>query len=152
MHVIGVRRSPMQPGDPVAEMHPFTALRELLPRCDWVVLACPLSDVTRRIINAGTLALLPRGARLINVARGGVVDQPALIEALQSGHLGGAYLDVFEKEPLPPDSPLWDLPNVLVTPHNALASAGNEHRAAELFLANLGRWARGAALLNEHTA
>lgn len=152
MHVIGVRRSPMQPGDPVAEMHPFAALPELLPRCDWVVLACPLTDATRRIINAGTLALLPRGARLINVARGGVVDQQALIEALKSGQLGGAYLDVFEKEPLPPDSPLWDLPNVLVTPHNALASAGNEQRAAEVFLTNLARWARGETLLNERTA
>jgi len=152
MHVIGVRRSPMQPGDPVAEMHPFAALPELLPRCDWVVLACPLTDATRRIINAGTLALLPRGACLINVARGGVVDQQALIEALKSGQLGGAYLDVFEKEPLPPDSPLWDLPNVLVTPHNALASAGNEQRAAEVFLANLARWARGETLLNERTA
>lgn len=152
MRVIGVRRSPMQPGDPVAEMHPFAALPELLPRCDWVVLACPLTAATRRIINAATLALLPRGARLINVARGGVVDQQALIDALKSGRLGGAYLDVFESEPLPPDSPLWDLPNVLVTPHNALASAGNERRAAEVFLTNLGRWARGAPLLNEHAA
>ena len=84
MHVIGVRRSPMQPGDPVAEMHPFAALPELLPRCDWVVLACPLTDATRRIINAGTLALLPRGTRLINVARGGVVDEDWL-ERLPTG-------------------------------------------------------------------
>jgi len=152
MHVIGVRRSPMQPGDPVDEMHPLAALPELLPRCDWLVLACPLTDDTRRIVNAGTLALLPKGAHIINVARGGVADQQALIDALKSGHLGGAYLDVFEKEPLPPDSPLWDLPHVIVTPHNASASAGNEQRAAEVFLANLARWARGEPLLNERIA
>jgi phosphoglycerate dehydrogenase-like enzyme len=152
MHVVGVRRSPMQPGDPVDEMHPLAALPELLPRCDWVVLACPLTDETRRIINAGTLALLPPGARIINVARGGVVDQQALIDALKSGHLGGAYLDVFEKEPLPADSPLWDLPNVIITPHNALASAGNEQRAAGVFLDNFAKWARGVPLRNERAA
>lgn len=152
MHVIGMRRSPLQPGDPVDEMHTLTEFPEVLPRCDWVVLACPLTDETRGLINARTLALLPDGAHIINVARGGVADQQALIAALQSGRLGGAYLDVFEKEPLPPDSPLWDLPNVIVTPHNASASAGNEGRAADVFAANLVKWARGETLLNERAA
>ena len=152
MHVIGVRRSPMRPGDPVDEMQPLAALPGLLPRCDWLVLACPLTDETRRLVNATTIGLLPKGARIVNVARGGIADQQALTDALRNGHLGGAYLDVFEKEPLPPDSPLWDLPNVIVTPHNASASAGNERRAAEVFFANLARWARGETLLNEHTA
>lgn len=152
MHVIGVRRRPMQSGDPVDEMHTLAALPEVLPRCDWLVLACPLTDETRHLVNARTLALLPKGAHIINVARGGVADQQALTDALQSGHLGGAYLDVFEKEPLPSDSPLWNLPNVLVTPHNASASAGNEQRAAEVFLTNLARWARGETMLNERTA
>jgi len=151
MHVIGVRRSPRRPDDPVHEMHPLAALPELLARCDWVVLACPLTPETRRIINAGTLARLPRGARLINVARGGVADEAAVIAALRSGWLGGAYLDVFEHEPLPADSPLWDLPNAIVSPHNASASSGNDDRATRIFLANLVKWAQGKPLQNEVT-
>lgn len=151
MHVIGVRRRTRQPSDPVHEMHTLAALPEVLPRCDWVVLACPLTPETRHIIHAGTLARLPRGARLVNVARGAVVDEPALVAALANGQLGGAYLDVYEKEPLPADSPLWDLPNVIVSPHNASASSGNNDRAMKIFLANLVRWARGEPLLNEET-
>lgn len=150
MRVTGVRRSPRRAEDPVDEMHPLSALPELLPRCDWIVLACPLTDETRHIVNARTLALLPRGAHVVNVARGGCVDEPALIAALKAGHLAGAYLDVFEKEPLPADSPLWDIPNVIVSPHNASAASGNERRAAEVFFGNLGRWARGENLVNEH--
>jgi phosphoglycerate dehydrogenase-like enzyme len=150
MQVIGVRRSPRRADDPVDEMHQLMALPDLLPRCDWVVLACPLTDETRHLLNAGTLALLPKGANVVNVARGGCVDEPALIAALKSGHLGGAYLDVFAQEPLPADSPLWDIPNVIVSPHNASAASGNERRAAEVFFGNLGKWARGEALVNEH--
>ena len=149
MHVIGVRRSPRRPEDPVHEMHAPATLPELLPRCHWVVLACPLTPETRRIIHAGTLARLPRGACLINVARGGLVDEAAVVAALKSGQLGGAYLDVFEQEPLPADSPLWDLPNAILSPHNASASAGNDDRATRIFLANLASWARGRPLRNE---
>jgi phosphoglycerate dehydrogenase-like enzyme len=149
MHVIGVRRSPRRPEDPVHEMHAPAALAELLPRCHWVVLACPLTPETRRMMHAGTLARLPRGACLINVARGGLVDEDAVVAALKSGQLGGAYLDVFEQEPLPSDSPLWDLPNVVLSPHNASASAGNDDRATRIFLANLASWARGEPLQNE---
>ena len=150
MHVIGMRRSPQRPDDPVHEMQPLAALPGVLPRCDWVVLACPLTPETRRLLNAGTLALLPRGARLINVGRGPVVDETALIAALRSGQLGGAYLDVFEQEPLPAASPLWTLPNVIISPHSAALSSGNERRATQIFLANLVSWARGKPLLNEH--
>jgi phosphoglycerate dehydrogenase-like enzyme len=149
MHVIGMRRGPACTGDPVHETHTTEALPQLLPRCDWVVLACSLTPGTRRIINERTLALLPRGARLINVCRGGVVDEAAAIEALKSGQLGGAYLDVFEQEPLPADSPLWELPNVIVSPHNASASSGNDDRAMQIFLANLVNWAQDKPLLNE---
>ncbi|MDP2706080.1 MAG: NAD(P)-dependent oxidoreductase, partial [Burkholderiales bacterium] len=85
------------------------------------------------------------------IARGEIIAEPALIAALQSGHLGGAYLDVFAQEPLPGDSPLWDMPNVLVTPHNASASAGNEARVNALFLDNLRRWTRNQPLINEVT-
>lgn len=147
--VIGVRRSAREPGDPVDELHPPERLRELLPRADWLIIAAPLTPETRGLVNADVLSRLPKGARLINIARGEVVDEPALMEALRSGHLAGAYLDVFEKEPLPADSPLWDMVNVLVTPHNSAAASGNDRRVYEIFVENLGRWVRGEALLNE---
>jgi phosphoglycerate dehydrogenase-like enzyme len=92
---------------------------------------------------------LPRGARVVNVARGEVIEQPALVAALQSRHLGGAYLDVFEVEQLPEESPLCEMPNVLITPHNSPASSGNDRRVFEIFRDNLARWSRGEALVNE---
>jgi D-2-hydroxyacid dehydrogenase (NADP+) len=149
LHVVGVRRSPLREGDPVDEMFHPSRLHEVLPRCDWVALACPLTEETRRMIDAQALALLPRGARILNVARGEVVDELAMIEALRSGQLGGAYLDVVEQEPLPADSPLWDMPNVIITPHNSSISTGNEARVLEYFFENLGRWGRGEPLVNE---
>lgn len=152
MKVIGVRRSPRTPEDPVDEMHGIAGFAKLMPRADWVVLACPLTDDTRRILNRETLAALPDGAHIINVARGGCADEAALIEALKSGRLGGAHLDVFEKEPLSPDSPLWDLPNVICTPHNAQASSGNDGRAFEVFATNLAKLVRGDAMVNERHA
>ena len=149
MRVIGVRRSPRRPDDPVDEMHPPTALDRLLPRARWLALCCPLTSETQKMINAARLALLPRGARIVNVARGEIIDEPALIAALASGHLGGAYLDVVEEEPLPADSPLWDLPNVVLSPHNAAASRGNDARATAMFVDNLGLNSRGEPLKNE---
>jgi phosphoglycerate dehydrogenase-like enzyme len=101
------------------------------------------------MVNAQALAALPKGARIVNVSRGEIADEAALIAALKDGHLAGAYLDVFAAEPLPPDSPLWDLPNVLVTPHNSGTAAGNDERVLEIFLDNLERWQRAAPLVNE---
>ena len=109
----------------------------LLPNADWLILACPLSAQTRGLVDARRLRLLRPGARLINVARGAVVDEAALIEALRDGYLGGAYLDVFTLEPLSTESPLWDLPNTLITPHSAGFAAGNEARVEEVFLQRL---------------
>jgi D-2-hydroxyacid dehydrogenase (NADP+) len=149
MHVIGIRRSPRRDADPLDEIHPPAKFVEVLPRCQWVVLACPHTKETHHLLDAAAIAKLPRGAGLINVARGGVADEKAIIEALKSGQLGCAHLDVFEKEPLPSDSPLWDLPNLLLTPHNASASSGNDRRAYELFVANFQKWARGEKLQNE---
>jgi D-2-hydroxyacid dehydrogenase (NADP+) len=151
MRVLGLRRSPGAI-EAVDEVHAPASLRGLLPRCQWVVLACPLTPETERLINSEAIARLPRGARLINVARGGVVDQAAVIEALRSGQLGGAYLDVFEQEPLPADSPLWAMTNVIISPHNASSSSGNNDRAARIFLVNLVKWARRQPLGNEVAA
>jgi phosphoglycerate dehydrogenase-like enzyme len=120
----------------------------VLPRAHWLAIACPLSDETRGWIDAAALALLPEGAHVINVARGEIVDEVALTAALHSGRIAGAYLDVFKVEPLSESSPLWSLPNVIVTPHAAALSAGNQARQAEHFLANLERWARGEPLAN----
>jgi len=149
LRVLGIRRSPSRPGDPVDELHPPEQLAALLPRADWLVLAAPLTDETRGLINADMLARLPAGARIINVARGEIIDETALVAALRSGRLGGAYLDVFEKEPLPADSPLWSLPDVLVSPHNSAAAQGNDGRVYGMFLANLERWQLGKPLNNE---
>jgi phosphoglycerate dehydrogenase-like enzyme len=150
LKVIGVRRTAAQV-EHVDEMHTPDKLGDLLPHCDWLVIACPLTNETRGMVNASLLAKLPRGARIINISRGEVADEPALIAALQSGQLGGAYLDVFAQEPLPAESPLWDLPNVIVTPHNSAASAGNDLRINALLLDNLKRWAAGLPLINEVT-
>jgi D-2-hydroxyacid dehydrogenase (NADP+) len=122
-----------------------------LPRADWLLLACPLTPETRNLIDARRLALLPRHAGLINVSRGEVVDEAALTTALAAGALKGAYLDVFTHEPLTPESPLWSLPNVVLSPHNSATSTGNQGRGAEIFLRNLEAYLQGAALENEVT-
>jgi D-2-hydroxyacid dehydrogenase (NADP+) len=146
--VIGVRRSPATPDDPVDEMHHPSKLPEILPRADWIVIACPLTQETRNLIEKGAFERMRHGARLINIGRGEVVDEDAMIEALKSGRLGGAALDAHKTEPLPPESPLWDLPNVIVSPHNASASKGNEKRVSEMFIANFGHWIRGEPMFN----
>ena len=149
LNVIGVRRSGPRPEDHAQEIAPPSALGDVLTRADWLFVACPLTADTRRLIGADMLARLPRHARIINIARGEIIDESALIDALRGERLGGAYLDVFEQEPLPPESPLWDMPNVFVSPHNASASAGHEQRVYALFVENLGRWMREEPLLNE---
>jgi phosphoglycerate dehydrogenase-like enzyme len=152
LEVIGVRRSPWKDGDPVTELVPPSRLLEIAPKTDWLVLACPLTDETRGLASREVLAALPKGAHVLNIARGEVADELALIEALQSGHLGGAYLDVFAKEPLDPASPFWDMPNVIVSPHNSSTSRGNDTRVVtDYFLPNLARMAHSEPLVNEVT-
>ncbi len=145
LHVVVVRRS-ATPAGPGIETVAHTDLARVLLRAQWLLLACPLTAQTRGLIDAAGLALLPRGAHLVNVARGEVVVQDDLIAALQSGHLGGAFLDVFNTEPLPADSPLWALPGVMITPHVAGQSAGNAARTAAIFVDNLARWCSGQPL------
>jgi phosphoglycerate dehydrogenase-like enzyme len=124
-------------------------LPDLLPVADWLVLTCPLTDETRGLIDGAALACLPTTACVINVARGQIIDEPALIAALEDGRLAGAYLDVFASEPLPAHSPLWDLPNVIISPHDSAASTGNSARVSELFLRNLEHWFHNEPLENE---
>ena len=147
LRCIAVRRSALPVADGF-ETVGYDALASVLPRADWLILACPLTARTRGLVDAAALALLPRGAHVVNVARGEVVVEAHLIAALQGGHLAGAYLDVFEHEPLAPESPLWTLDNVIVTPHAAGHSDGNEARVDAMFLANLARWARDEPLAN----
>jgi glyoxylate/hydroxypyruvate reductase A len=123
-------------------------LAELLPHCDIIVLACPLTPDTLGLVGGPEMALLPTGAILVNVARGQVVDEPALIEALRSRRLAGAVLDVATVEPLPVDSPLWDLDNVLVCPHSASTLATENATLVDLFLDNLDRFSAGQPLRN----
>jgi D-2-hydroxyacid dehydrogenase (NADP+) len=148
LKVIGVRRSPRAADDPVDELHHPSKLPELLPRADWIVITCPLTQETRNLVNADAFKRMRKGARLVNIARGEVVDEEALIEAIRSGRLAGAALDAHTQEPLAADSPFWDLPNVIVSPHNASASKGNEKRCAEMFIENMGHWVRREPLFN----
>jgi glyoxylate/hydroxypyruvate reductase len=134
--------------DSVDTLLPVSHLGTLLNEADALVLACPLTPETDRLIGRAELAMMKPGAILINIARGAVVDEPALIEALRSGHLGGAALDVAAKEPLPQDSPLWALPNVLVSPHSASTVTIENARLTELFCENLRRYLSGGPLRN----
>ncbi len=147
MRTLAVRRKPT--GDEPCETWPWERLPELLGLADALVLALPLTDETRHLIDADALARMRPGALLVNVGRGEVVDETALVAALESGHLGGAGLDVFEVEPLPAESPLWGMPNVIVTPHSSGTNPGNQERVIELFLDNLARYRRGDPLRNE---
>ena len=145
LQCIAVRRSAIPAADGF-ETFGYDDLHRILPRADWLLLACPLTQRTRGLIDAAALRQLPPGAHLVNVARGEVLVQADLIAALQAGVLAGAYLDVFEHEPLGSDSPLWMLDNVIVTPHSAGHSDGNEPRVDAMFLANLAHWLRGEPL------
>ncbi|MBA2299417.1 MAG: D-2-hydroxyacid dehydrogenase [Chloroflexi bacterium] len=123
-------------------------LPELLGESDFIVLAAPLTPETTDMINDETLAMVKPGAWLINVARGRLIDERALLRALREGPLGGAVLDTFREEPLPPTSPFYDLENVIVTPHTAWSSGRVLDRSVELFCDNLRRFAAGEPLLN----
>ena len=135
-------------GDLGVAVHPPSALHALLPAASFLVLAAPHTKETEKVIGARELALLPKGAIVINVARGALIDEPALVEALATGHLGGAALDVFATEPLPAASPLWAMPSVLVSPHSASTSARENALIVDLFCANLRKFLAGEPLEN----
>ncbi len=147
MRVLGVRRR----AAPVAHFHAVYGhdqLDEVLPQADWLVLACPLTPETHHMIGREQMARLPAQARLVNVGRGPLVDEAALLHALESGRLAGAYSDVFEQEPLPPESPLWTAPNLLISSHSAGAVQGFGDRATARFTGNLQAWLRGDPMAN----
>jgi phosphoglycerate dehydrogenase-like enzyme len=129
-------------------MLPPEQLRELLSQSDFVVIALPLTPETNKLIGAAELQIMKPGAYLINVSRGGVVDEEALIRALEVGQIAGAGLDAFAIEPLPIDSKLWELPNVILSPHVAGQQEGFNEEATQLFCENLTRYINGKRLLN----
>jgi len=143
IHVIGVRRSAIAAEDGVDEWVPPDRLAEVLPRANFLVSTVPLTAETRGMLDAAALDLLPAGAVFVNVSRGEIVDQDALIERLASGRIASAYLDVTDPEPLPEDSRLWDLPNVIISPHDSARSAGTRALTDAMFLEELGRRLRG---------
>ena len=147
MNVEAIRRTPS--GDEPCPTFSFDQLHSVLARADWVAVALPLTDNTLQIFNSETFAILKPGACFINVGRGELVDEESLVATLQSGHLAGAALDVFATEPLPPDSPLWDMDNVIITPHSSSASAQSGLRSEEIFLKNLARYVAGEPMVNE---
>jgi phosphoglycerate dehydrogenase-like enzyme len=142
--VTGVRRHPGNEADVIAA----AGWEHHLPETDLLILTVPLTPSTRALVGAPQLAALPQGAWVANTSRGDLINEAALISALKSGHLGGAYLDVTQTEPLPPDSELWSLPNVILTPHSSWASADFLNRAAAIFLDNLARYIRKEPLRN----
>jgi phosphoglycerate dehydrogenase-like enzyme len=123
-------------------------LHEMLARCDYVVVATPLTPETRGLLDEAALRAMKPTAYLVNIARGGIVDEAALVRALREGWIAGAGLDVFEEEPLPADSPLWGLENALISPHVAGFTPRYDERAAALFARNLARYLAGEPLLN----
>ncbi len=133
---------------PLETVYPRGRLDDLLARAENLVVCVPHTPDTEKMIGAREFAQLPRGALFINIGRGAVVDEPALVEALRSGHLRGAALDVFAEEPLPATSPLWDMDNVLVSPHSASTSDRENSRLTDLFCDNLRRFLDGRPLLN----
>ncbi|QND66505.1 D-2-hydroxyacid dehydrogenase [Mesorhizobium loti] len=148
MQVIGVKRDPVAVAG-VAQVVSQAQLLDVLPQADFVALTCPLTPETEGLIGSVALAAMRPSAFLINVARGRVVDEPALIEALRSDAIAGAGLDCVYEEPLPASSSIWRLPNVLVTPHSAGETSRYETRVIDMLLDNIARAAAGTALLNE---
>jgi D-2-hydroxyacid dehydrogenase (NADP+) len=147
MEPLVVRRAAR--GDEPCPVRPLAELVDAVSDAAAVVVALPLAPETRWIISADVIAAMPASAMFVNVGRGELVDQAALTDALASGRLAGAGLDVFDPEPLPSDDALWDLPNVIISPHSSGSSDGTTRRVAEIFLDNLGRFLRSEPLRNE---
>ena len=147
MYVVGTRSRPVKMTD-VDEVHGAGALPALLSRADFVAVATPLTSQTKGLIGPIQIAAMKASAVFADVSRGGVSDQQALQVALEKGHLAGAALDVFEQEPLPANSPLWDVENLIISPHCSSVHEGWEEASFDLFLENLARFVDGEPLMN----
>lgn len=147
LNIIVVRQSAKSTVDG-ARVIAFEDFTQVLPETDWLILACPLTAETTDLVDTHALAIMKPTSHIVNVSRGAVVDEPAMIHALQNGRLSGAYLDVFAVEPLVAESPLWDLPNVIVSPHTAGFSDGIFKRMDQVFLKNLEHWQKDEPLFN----
>ncbi|MEO1646304.1 MAG: D-2-hydroxyacid dehydrogenase, partial [Chloroflexota bacterium] len=145
--------SPEGTGDPDGvipeRIYPGEALATMAPECDYIVLTVPMTEQTRHMVNERVLNAMKETAVLVNIARGGVVDEKAMIKALTEGTIHGAALDVFEQEPLPEDSPLWGMDNVIISPHVSGNTDDYHEKAAELFIANLKRYLDKKPLYNQ---
>lgn len=139
MHVIGTRARPLA-AENVDEVHGSDSLMQILPRADFVVICTPLTPGTKGLIGVPQLRSMKSGVVIVDVSRGGVVDQNALAQALNAGHVAGAALDVFEVEPLPQNSPFWSMPNVIVSPHCSSVHQDWERASFDLFIENIGLW------------
>lgn len=148
MRVSGVGRTPRSEDPDFGVVHADTELLEVLPKADYVVALAPLTERTRHMFGSAAFGAMKPSARFINVGRGELVVEPELIDALQAGQLSGAALDVFATEPLPIESPLWTMPNVLVSPHMSGDFIGWEDALAELFVDNFDRWFANEPLRN----
>jgi glyoxylate/hydroxypyruvate reductase A len=151
MHVIATKRhtegvTPHSVG--VDEIYPWNNLDILLSEPDFLTIICPETEETRGLIGKNEIAKMKKGSVLINIARGTIVDEDALIEALKSGHLGGAALDVFRTEPLPPDNPLWGMPRVIISPHSASTADTENTKQTDLLIYNLKRYMKSETLKN----
>src|SRR5580693_9151514 len=147
MRVVGLRRNPAAGRGAADSVHAMGELKPLLPEADVVALTCPLTEETDKLVDADALARMKRSGYLINVARGRVVDEAALVEALAARRIAGAGIDVTAEEPLAPNSPLWGMDHVLLTPHSAGETRRYEDNVIEILRDNLGRLWRGEELL-----
>ncbi len=148
MRVLGLRHDPSLPAEGVSAMYGPDQLLEVLPQADFVVLTVPLTPETEGMIGERELRAMKESAIIINIGRGRTIQEQVLIRALREGWIAGAGLDVFAVEPLPPDSPLWDMENVIVTPHHSGSTPRYNERAMDIFLDNLSRYLAGQPLRN----